>query len=265
MLNRLERPTDPYDPAWVEYRLQNPGLRLSLSAASGDEGDDFDLQAFLPEEFHGDDGKYDTQGFLDRFNDLTTFKSQADEAKAALPEGPDGYEFALPEDFALPEGFDADAFKHTDDDGNEVEFDPASMVDAEDPDIPVLQGLMHSLAQGEVTPMDATKKLAGMLATRTLRDMQEAMTEAAEQKQALGPEGKARIATMKRTLAAKLPEAQAVAVLDSVTSADTLRGLESLIKQAGTKVPPAPGGKSHGEMSIDERLSYGLSQRAKGA
>lgn len=268
MDNRLQRPTDPYDPAWVEFRRQNPGLRLSLSAADpgdgGDGGEAFDWDAFLPDQFKGEDGKHDTEAFRNSYDDLVTFKSQSDEARAALPTEASGYEFALPEDYQMPEGFDPKSLAHKDDDGNEIEFDPASMIKQDDPDIPLLQDLMHRIGQGEVSPVDAMKSIAGIVASRELRAVMSGQEEAAEHIKALGPEGKARIATMTRTLNARLKPEQAEAVLDGITSADGLRGLEALVKKSGSDVPPAPSGKDLDDMSNDELIAEGMKRAMAG-
>lgn len=170
MAKRLQKPNDPYDPAWVEYARQNPGLRRSLSAADAadDDIDDdaggsgFDLGSFVPENFKGEDGSFDTAGFRASYDDLVTFKSQADEAKSALPQSPEEYEATLPEDFQLLEGFDPKSMAHVDDDGNEVEFDPASMIDKDDPDMKLLQGILHEAGASK----DVMAKLMGVVVNR---------------------------------------------------------------------------------------------------
>ncbi len=222
-----------------------------------------DLGAFVPDDFMGEDGAYDTAGFRARYDEMVSAAAQAAEARGALPEDAGGYEFALPDDFQLPEGFDADALKHTDDHGNEIAFDAASMIDANDPDIPVAQGIMHQIAQGEISPMDGFKKVAGLMVGRELRGVMEAQKAAGEEMKALGPDGKTRISNVVRSLNTRLPEAQAKALADSITSADALRGFETLVKKAGATVPQAPGGKSAADMTIDERLAAGLKQRAE--
>ena len=269
MLERLKRPTDPYDPAWVEFRKQNPGLRLSLRSADpadpGDPGDPspIDLSTFVPESFKGEDGAWDTEGFRTQFDELLASKTQADERIAELPEKAADYVFGLPENFELPEGFDAESLKYTDDDGNEVAFDPASMIDADDPDIPRAQELMHKLDRGEISGSDAMKEIAGIMASRELRAMMEGQQIAADEHKALGPNAEARISTITRALKGSLKSEQATAVLDSIKTADALRGIEALISKSSSTITPAPGGKSNAEMSIDERLAYGLSQRGK--
>ncbi len=220
-------------------------------------GEGFDLGTLISDDFKQDDGTWDTDGYKAHVDGLAAFKAQADEAKAGLPEGPEGYEFGLPEDFALPEGFNAEALSHVDDNGNKVEFDAASMINADDPDIPALQGILHDLAQGNLSHTDGMKKLAGMVVNRELRGVMEARAEAAKQIEALGPQAKARIDTMTRTLNASLPKEQADAMADAMTSADVLRGLETLMKKAGSTTTPAPQSKNWGELSIDERLMSG--------
>lgn len=276
MFERLKRPTDPYDPAWVEFRRQNPGLRLSLSAGAtgedggeggnggdgGDGGDGagaqtVDLASFVPENFKGADGKFDTAAFRSNWDELTSFKAQADEAKSALPQSADAYEFKLPENFALPEGFDPEALAHTDEEGNKVEFDVHKMIDPADPDVKLLQAALHEAGASQ----ELMSKLVGIVVGRELRAVSSAQSGAQDQIKALGPEGKARIDTVTRSIEAKLPKEQASAVLDGITSADALRGVEALLKDSKAPIPSAPGHQDLRGMSIDERLQLGLKQR----
>ncbi len=85
--------------------------------------------SFLPEEYKGDDGAWNTEGFRADYDALVAFKAQTEEAKAGLPEKPEDLAFSIGDDFEFPEGFDADILKHTDENGNEVEFDVKSMID----------------------------------------------------------------------------------------------------------------------------------------
>lgn len=220
-----------------------------------------DLSAFVPEDFKGEDGNFNTTAFREEFDGLRAFKGQFEAAQAELPKTADEYEFGLPEGFALPEGFDPKSLGHVDENGNEVAFDAASMINGDDPDLPGLKDLMHRIAQGETKTTDALKEIAGIVVNRELRQVMDAQKTAAEQKAALGPQGQTRIDTMTRTLNARLPEAQAKALLDGITSADALRGFEALVSAAKVPVPPAPGAQNFADMSIDERLAAGLEQR----
>lgn len=219
----------------------------------------FDPSSFVPETFKKDDGSYDVEGFTAHLDGLTAFKAQADEAASALPESADGYAFALSEGFKLPEGFKADLFTEKDEAGNDVPFDVNSLIASDDPDIPALQAIMH---EAGVQP-GVMNKIADVFVSRELRAMMGMMEKAEEHKAALGPNAQARIDTVTRTANAKLPAEQAKALLDSITSADTLRALETLLKPSQTPVSPVTGGKPLSEMSVDERLEYGFSQRKK--
>jgi hypothetical protein len=222
-----------------------------------------DFSSFVPDTFKGEDGSYDVASFRSSFDELASFRAQYDEAKAALPEGPEGYTLSLPEDFKLIEGFDPESLKHTDEDGNTVEFDPASMFNPEDPDLPELQAMMHGIAQGEMTPVDAMQKITGLMVNRELRSNMAAQAEAAEQMKELGQNAQSRIDTIKGVLQREMPGPLANAVLNGLTSADAVRGLEALLKEHNSTVTPAPKAMNYGEMSVDERLELGLSQRAK--
>ncbi len=264
MAERLNRPSDPYDPAWVEYARQNPGLRRSLSAADpddGGEGGDIDYSGVIPDSFKGEDGKWDTEGFKANYDELASFKSQADERTEALPKEASGYAFALPEDHALPEGFDPETMKTKDEDGNDIEFDINKMIDAEDPDLPLLQEAMLKHGADPALMGD----LASILANRELRSVMKAMTVAEEETAKLGPNSKSRFSTVERSLNSRIPAAQVKAVMDSITTADALRGIEALLKKPGNTTTAADTTKDWSEMSPRDRLIGGLKERKKSA
>lgn len=222
--------------------------------------DTIDLGAFVPETFKGEDGKFDTEGFRAKYDELTASAAEREEAKASLPKEPGEYGFALADDHVWPEGFDPSKMKTTDDDGNEVEFDPSKLFDADDPDIPLVQGLLHELG----APASAMSKIAGIMANREIRQIANAEAAVAEEKKALGPDAQARIDTVTRTLNARMEAPMAKAVLDSLTSADALRGIEKLIKSSNIPPQSQPGTKpDFTELSPAERVLAGINERKK--
>lgn len=262
MSERLKRPTDPYDPAWVEYAKQNPGLRRSLSAADPDADPDpapspVDFSTFVPDTFKGEDGTYDVAKFRSSYDELAAFKGQEDDRKSQLPKEAGEYAFALPEDHAWPEGFDPTKFTTKDEQGNEVQFDVSKLIDAEDPDIPLLQSVLHEIG----APKEAMGKIASIVANREMRAYMQAMETAEAEKKALGPQADARIKTVEHALKAKMPAEQASAIIDNITSADTLRGIEALLKGSTSSPSPAPQKKDFSEMSRVDRIAAGLQER----
>ena len=269
MAHLLNKPTNPYDPAWVEYRRQNPGLRLSLSAGSEDDGDDIDL-SFIPEAYKGEDSKYDIAKFTTDYEGLVAFKSQADERAEAMPKDPSEYAFSFSDEFQFPEGFDPEAHRIpvVDDKGEPVlddkgepttrAFTAADMIDANDPDMPLLQAALHEAGADKAL----MGKIGEILAGREIRGLLAADKTAEDEKKALGPDSTARINTVMHSINAMLPPAEAKAIADSITSADTLRGLEKVLK--ASKTPP-PANKStkidNSTASIDERIMAGLQSR----
>ena len=200
--------------------------------------------SFIPENFKDEAGGYKVDDFKTHYGELASFKAQADEAKAALPETADGYAWALPEDFAFAEGFDPTQHQVPvlDDDGKPVmengvaktrDYEPADMLDTKDPDLALLQGALHEHG--------ADPALAG---------------------KPLGPDAQSRIDVVKRSLSARLPAAQAAAVLQDITSADALRGIEAMIKSS--TVPPNAANNTkldNATASIDDRIMTGLRGR----
>lgn len=225
--------------------------------------------SFIPETFKGEDGAYDFDGFKAHVDELSAFKAQADEQAAAIPESPEGYAWGVGEDFTWPEGFDATLFRQPvlKEDGTPKlgpdgqpemrDLTPGDLLSSDDPDIPVLKETLHKYG--------AKPELAGELAKimlgREIRSMKAAGEAAAQEKAALGPNAKQRIDTVTRSLNSKMPAAQAKAILDSVTSADALRGLEALLNSSTTPPNPAPGGLDHSSMSARDLIAAGLRNR----
>ncbi len=213
---------------------------------------------FVPESFKGEDGTYDFEKFRASYDEAVSFKAQAEEAQAALPKDADGYAFAISEEHVLPEGFDPELLKQVDEEGNEVEFDINKMIDPDDPDLPLLKSALHSRKADPALMSD----LASILANRELRNVMKMTEKHGEEMKALGPEGKSRIDTVGRALVSMLPEDQAKSILDGITTADALRGIESILKKS--KAPPAAApskGIDNATASIDERLEAGLAAR----
>lgn len=221
-----------------------------------------DLGAFVPETFKGEDGTFDTAGFRTRFDELAAFKAEQDDLLTGLPESPDGYVFSLPEEHALPEGFDPVTMKTKDENGNDVEFNPAAMIDPKDPDVGLVQQMLHEIK----APPAVMKKIAGIMVNREIRSIMEAQKAAGEQMKALGPDAQSRIDTVKREVAARVPPAQAAALMDSLTSADAVRAVTALISKS--KAPPAAaatGGPDYSNMTPQQKILAGLQARSKGA
>ena len=159
--------------------------------------------SFIPENFKDEAGGYKVDDFKTHYGELASFKAQADEAKAALPETADGYAWALPEDYTFAEGFDPKSHQVPvlDDDGNPVmengvaktrDYEPADMLDPKDPDLALLQGALHEHGADPAL----AGKLASIMANRELRGMMEAGKTAADEKKALGPDAQSRIEAM---------------------------------------------------------------------
>lgn len=222
-----------------------------------------DFSSVLPESYKDEDGSWKVDQFKTDYEDLLSFKTHAEEAKAELPKEPGEYEFAISEDHKWPEGFDPAAIKITDAEGNQVEFDPSKVIDKDDPDIPQLQQILHEIG----APKDAMSKIAALFVNREVRSIMDMEKAASEEKKALGPNADARISTVTRALKGAVSESQARALLDGITSADALRGFEALIEKKGINpgAQSAPGGKDYASMSPSERILAGLQERSNRA
>lgn len=226
--------------------------------AEGENGA-IDLGAFVPDTFKGEDGTYDTAKFRTSYDELAAFKGQDDDRRAQLPQKPEDYAFALPETHAWPEGFDPATMGGKDEAGNAVAFDPASLLDPKDPDVSALQVALHKSGASAAVMAD----VASIFVNRGVRAMMDQAAVAAAETQKLGPEGQARIATLTRALNASLPAAQATALLNSISSADALRGIEEILKTSRAATVPAPGPQDYSAMTPLEQVMAGLQQRSR--
>ncbi len=208
--------------------------RTAYDAAVADR---FDASS-LPEQFVTD-GKADLGAYKVAFDDASAFKARADERAAALPKGADGYTFTVPEEFNLPEGF-------TPPEGFKLE------IKGDDARIPALKALAleHGLDQ---SVLDGFAKL---WAEHQVADLHEAAKAGAEETKKLGPNVEARKSALEFVVGARVPKEQADALIGDVTSADSLRALETLVASNRGKAPDAPGGRqSMGEMTLNERAA----------
>lgn len=221
------------------------------------EGSSPDFSTFVPDTYKGQDGAYDVAKFRADFDSFAAAKSQADERAATLAKTPDELVFSLPEGHAWPEGFDPAKMITKNEKGEDVAFDPTKLIDEKDPDIPALQAALHKAG----VPKDVMGQVASIFINREVRNIMNMTAEAEKQKSALGPQADARIATVTRTLNGLLPKEMSSAILDSITTADVLRGLETLLKDSTSTVPPAGGGKDLMSMSRVDRIAAGLNAR----
>lgn len=225
-----------------------------------DDIEQTDPLSFIPEAFKGEAG-YDTAKFRADYDEAVAFRATEAERKAALPKEPGEYAFALPDDHRWPDGFDAALVPATKgEDGKDIPFDPASLLSADDPDVPLVQALLHELG----APKEAMGKIASIFANREIRGLQQAVAAAAAEKKALGPDAPARIATAVRALETRLPGPQAKALADAITSADALRAVEGLIAKSVVPVSPAATKQNLNDLPIGERITQGLRARRRG-
>lgn len=217
-----------------------------------------DLSTFVPEQFKGEDGAFDTAKFRADYDEAAAIRSREAERVAAMPKSPEEIAFGLPEDHKWPEGFDPEKMSTKDEQGREVKFDPSKLIDEKDPDIPALQAILHKGGD----PREMMKAIAGVVANREIRAMMEADKAAAAEIKALGPDGQARIATVMRTIEGALPAQQAKALVDSITSADALRAVEGILKEFKTTPTPAPKGLDTSKMSTVDMITAGLQARS---
>lgn len=163
-------------------------------------------------------------------------------------DGPDAYQFNAPslDDLELPEGFNKDGFQ--------------LQIAEDDPDVPRLKELAHQHG----LPQDAVDGLAKLWAGREIRQMHEAGQAAVEEMKQLGDNAQSRLQAAERAIRARLPEAQAEALLNDLTTAASIQAVEALLGRGSQPNGAQPGGRpSMADLSIDERLTLAQQQRAE--
>ena len=176
--------------------------------------------SWVPDAYKGDNGP-DTAKFREDYDSYAAAKAQLDERLASVPEGPDGYDFTIPDDLkfdgieGLPEGFkvvslaEQEAFK------------------------PLFQDLGSVLHKHGI-PGEAAKDINGLLARYEAVKVAEGMKAGKAELEKL-PNYQSRVATVERALSAKLDPAQAAALKSTITTADGIKALEKLLSPGGPK------------------------------
>lgn len=213
-------------------------FKADISAANA-------ARSAIPEDFHKD-GALDLDAFKSTFAELKEFKTTSDERRAALPQTAEDYVWRVPEGYELPEGFQLP-------EGTEL----AALANQEDEDLPALRDIMtkHEL------PQEVLDDLSRIMVGREIRSLMKASETAAAETEALGPDGRARVANIKTAISAKMPEPLAKAVLDGITSADALRGFEKLLGSKSFTTTQPGNQPDPSTMSARERIAAGLQQR----
>ena len=217
----------PADPAPADTSATDPApvepAPADTGAAPVDTGPDL---SFIGEDFQTD-GKPDLGKFTEHYQSLLAEKAQRDEALADVPE--DGnYEFALPEGFEsgidLPE-----------------EFVPKINVD--DEAMQPLFGELGSFLKENNLPKSAAGQVMGLLHKYEATKIQRGLEASKAEFETLGANDaarKARVATVQRSLAARLPPESAKSLEAATTSAAGIKALEKLLQPRSISTPKDP-------------------------
>lgn len=177
--------------------------------------------SWLPEGYKTEAG-YDVDRFRTDYEDMLAAQAVLSEQGPVAPESPDAYDLSVPEDLDFGDIKAPDGFEFA--------------IDPENPLVGQLKEFMHQ----HKMPAEAAKGMVQMLARYEASKASEFVQHREQQMQALGPQGTARLGRIQRTLETRLSNpAQRTALLQSITSADAVRGLEALIGGASAVQPPS--------------------------
>jgi hypothetical protein len=197
------------------------------TTTSTSEGPDL---SWMPEQYRSESGP-DFDAFRTHYEDLAASLSVLSENQPQVPETPDAYQFAVPEDIDFGDIKAPDWFKFE--------------VDAENPLWGEVRGWMHEMKM----PAEASKGLVSMLAKYEAAKAAQADATVRAEMESLGQGATARIDKIQRTIETRVRgEKQRNALLQAITSADAVRALEELISgpsSINTTATP-PGANTEG-------------------
>jgi hypothetical protein len=184
--------------------------------------------SFLPEAYRSDDGP-NIEGFTEHYETsisrLAQLEEQATGAGEGIPENGDGYDLNVPDDIDFGEMTLPDGYKF--------------QMDPDHPVLPELRSWMHENGiKGDSAPA-----LMSMMAKYEASQVSAFHAQSKEQMTALGANAQQRLSTVQRAMETKIPSAQhREALLNSLTTADSVRALEQLLSgQTTTTSQPATG------------------------
>jgi hypothetical protein len=204
-----------------------PAADPAPAPAPTTEGPDL---SWMPEDYRKD-GAPDFDAFRTHYEDMAASLSVLSENQPQVPETPDAYEFAAPEEIDFGDIQAPDWFKF------EVDNDNALWGE--------VRNWMHEMKM----PAEASQGLVSMLAKYEAMKASEADATVKQEMESLGQGSVARIQKIQRTIETRVRgEKQRNALLQSLTSADAVRALEELISgpsSINTSATP-PGANTEG-------------------
>lgn len=216
------------DPAPAAATAEPVAGSEPAAAPVAPAGPDF---SWVPENYRsGDD--VDFQRLSEDFTNRSAELARLQEQRGQVPESPDAYEMAVPEDIDYGEITPPEWFKPT--------------LDPNNPALPEIRKWMHENG----VPAESAKGLIGLYARMEAGRAAQFETQRAAQMESLGPQAAERITAIKRSLETRIPdEAQRNALLKTATTADAVRAIENLLSGAPTSTrssPPPRGANTAG-------------------
>lgn len=191
----------------------------------------------LPEQFW--DAEAGSAKFVEigkTLNELTVFKAQADSARAAVPEKPDGYEFKVPASVKLPDGF---------------AFTP-------DPNDPLVS-LGRQVAHRAGLDQTGFDDLVGAYIQHEASQAQQIEAAKARHREALGPQGQERINAAKQYVAAHAGPEDLVYFDFALSTKGGIEAIERMMRRAsmGGMPPYGQSGRETGKPEVDRSKMTG--------
>lgn len=210
---------------------------------------------WLPENFWDAEKSAIKEDFGAHFNELSTLKQAEADRLKAMPEKPEAYELAIPEDLELPEGVSREDIA----------------VAKDDPFYAQAQKLFFDAR----IPPEIGNKLYGLYVQKQVADVGAINQAVAAEKQKLGTNYKQRYDAAATFVNGRVGKELGGALMKAVVTADAVKALEKLATVfASQGAPPVPPGGNEGEpngkipgyetMSFEEKRLHQQKRAAAG-
>lgn len=187
----------------------------------------------LPEAYwNADDGAVRLDDLVKDYQTLADEKKARDDARAALPQKPDDYEVALPEDFELPEG-------------EQFMADHPLVADA----VKEFRQLAHEMGMSQ----EQFSKSLGVFARQKIAEEAYFQGRHAEEIKSLGPNSGQRVDDLNRFFDKMFGQETAAAFKNMLFTKTLIEGFETFKEALGKSMPnPALGGERKTSEPSDE-------------
>lgn len=203
----------PATGAAAETQSQQNAGKSKTPGEGGGQGGESSQKPTKPEwlsDNHWDpDAGTIKEDFGAHYNELATFRQAETDRLAKIPQAPEGYEFAIPEDIQLPAGVTREQLAVAKDD-------------------PEFKSLQKTLFEAKVDP-EVGQKIYGLYVKKQVEEVQKINARVGEEQKKLGPNYAERVGALGNFFEARIGKELAADVLKGIFTANQVMGMEKLV------------------------------------